>query len=101
MPISAATIGPVMRARNWLSTWARAVTQRRVVIGALKVSFVVGGVLNAINQGDHLLSGDGILWGRLWLNYLVPYCVSSYSAARMSVLQRPSVRRTDSQAERD
>jgi hypothetical protein len=73
-----------------LSQWARAAVQSRVVVGALKVSLVVGTVLNLINQGDHLMAGEGIQWGRLLLNYVVPYCVSTYSAARMAVLQRAS-----------
>lgn len=56
--------------------------QPRIVLTALKVSFVVGTVLNLINQGEALSSGHTIVWWRVALNYVVPYCVSSYSAAR-------------------
>ncbi|MEO6747935.1 MAG: nitrate/nitrite transporter NrtS [Caldimonas sp.] len=53
-----------------------------IVLTALKVSFVVGTLLNAINQGEALWAGHTIIWWRVALNYVVPYCVSSYSAAR-------------------
>ena len=55
---------------------------RPIVIGALKVSLVVGTILNLINQGGRLLDGLPLSWFHVVLNYLVPYCVSSYSAAR-------------------
>ncbi len=48
---------------------------------ALKVSLLVGTVLNVINQGDALLVWQGISWPQLMLNYLTPYAVASYSAA--------------------
>jgi hypothetical protein len=48
---------------------------------ALKVSLVVGLALNAINQGGTLLAGGAVDWARGVLNFAVPYCVSSYSAA--------------------
>ncbi|MEM7016866.1 MAG: nitrate/nitrite transporter NrtS, partial [Pseudomonadota bacterium] len=46
---------------------------------------VVGTVLNLINQGDVILMGqwDGIHWGKLLLTYLVPFCVSVYSALQV------------------
>jgi len=53
-----------------------------IVKTALKVALVVGLVLNAINQGGRLFGGEPILWGHVLLNFVVPFCVSSYSAAR-------------------
>lgn len=53
-----------------------------MVLAALKVSLVVGTLLNAINQGGRLLDGLPPSWFYVALNYLVPYCVSTYSAAR-------------------
>ncbi|GAC1357988.1 MAG: hypothetical protein NVSMB34_12720 [Variovorax sp.] len=54
----------------------------RIVRAALKVSLVVGTVLNIINNGERLwVHHDAGFW-QVALNYLVPYCVSSYSAAR-------------------
>lgn len=49
---------------------------------ALKVSLVVGTLLNLINSGDSLLSGN--LPPHPWkipLTYLVPFLVSYYSSA--------------------
>lgn len=48
---------------------------------ALKISLLVGVLLNLANQGEALLNGGAIDWSRGFLNFLVPYCVSSYSAA--------------------
>lgn len=56
--------------------------QRPIVIAAIKVALVVGTILNLINQGGRLLEGLPPSWFHMVLNYLVPYCVSSYSAAR-------------------
>lgn len=55
---------------------------RTVVIGAIKVSLVVGTSLNAINQGSELFHGIGVEWGKVFLNFVVPYLVSSYSSAK-------------------
>jgi len=49
---------------------------------ALKVSLTIGSVLNAINQGEAIISGSVGL-GNLALNYIVPFCVAAYSGAQM------------------
>lgn len=54
---------------------------RRIVKNALKIALVVGSILNVINQGEPWLNGDAISGFHLLLNYFVPYCVASYSAA--------------------
>ena len=56
---------------------------RPVVANALRVSAVVGTILNVINQGSSIWTGVGIDWPRLALNYAVPFLVASYSAARI------------------
>ena len=56
-----------------------------IVRNALQVSLVVGTLLNLINQGGQLLQGSGVIWHQLLLNYLVPYCVATYSAARNDI----------------
>jgi len=63
---------------------------RHIVINALKISLVVGSVLNLVNQGESLLHGGTISWLHLRLNYLVPYCVASYSAAKNEIELRES-----------
>lgn len=51
-----------------------------VVKRAVVVALIVGTLLNFINQGGNMLSGS-VVWWKLLLTYLVPYCVSSYSSA--------------------
>lgn len=54
----------------------------RIVGEAFKVALVVGTVLNFINHGAQLWAlRPANLW-QVALNFVVPYCVSSYSAAR-------------------
>lgn len=55
---------------------------RPVVTNAVKVSLFVGTCLNAINQGTAIWQGVGVEWGKVMLNYVVPYLVASYSAAK-------------------
>lgn len=56
--------------------------QRSVLLGAAKVSLVVGTLLNLINQGEVLWGEQLISWWQLVMNFAVPFGVSSYSAAR-------------------
>lgn len=48
---------------------------------ALKVSLIIGSVLNTINQGEAIISGSAEL-GHFALNYMVPFCVAAYSGAQ-------------------
>jgi hypothetical protein len=54
------------------------------------VAVVVGTILNLINQGDALLSGQRLDFAKLTLTYLVPYFVSTYGAVsfRLHAAQR-------------
>ena len=61
-----------------------------IVVNALKIGLAVGTVLNLVNQGEAMLQGATIEWGHLLLNYLVPYCVASYSAAKNELELRGS-----------
>lgn len=63
----------------------RACCRAGVVRNALRIAAVVGTLLNLINQGDRLAEPATISWGHIVLNYLVPYVVASYSAARMQL----------------
>lgn len=60
----------------------------RIAQSALRVSLVVGTALNLINQGGALLAGNDIEWFHLVLNYLIPYSVASYSAAKNETARR-------------
>lgn len=66
----------------------RTALSRRIASSALRIALVVGTLLNGINQGPALLAGDGISWTHCLLNYLVPYCVATYSAARNQVSRK-------------
>lgn len=72
--------------------------QRSIVLAALRLALVVGTILNLINQGGRLTEGLPLSWFQVGLNYLVPYCVSSYSAARNELQRnrrsRPAVAHT-------
>lgn len=54
----------------------------RIAGNSIRVSLVVGTLLNLINQGEYLMAGEGVMVGHMLLNYLVPYGVASYSGAR-------------------
>ena len=58
------------------------VTSRRIAWSALKVSLVVGTVLNVVNNGVRLMAQGSVSLWQVAMNFVVPYCVSSYSAAR-------------------
>ena len=59
----------------------RLVLQPRIVRGALKVALVVGTVLNVINNGEQLWTHHAVNLWEVAMNFVVPYCVSTYSAA--------------------
>jgi hypothetical protein len=47
---------------------------------SLTVALVIGSLLNAINQGPEMLSGQWPVWWKLILTYLVPFAVASYGS---------------------
>lgn len=53
-----------------------------MILTSLRIAAVVGTVLNVINYGDAMLGAGAIPWGRLLLNFCVPFCVATYSAIR-------------------
>ncbi|MFT6100320.1 MAG: hypothetical protein ACJAYF_002874 [Arenicella sp.] len=69
-------------------TFLQLAVSRGVVINAIKVSLVVGSILAIINHGSAILTLDisRQTWIKIFLSYIVPYCVASYSAVR--ALQR-------------
>ncbi len=65
-----------------LAQSCRIASRRSVVLRALRVGLVVGGILIVLNQGDVLLSGDvspGTLV-KMILTPIVPYLVSTFSS---------------------
>lgn len=57
----------------------------QVVRLALRMSALIGTVLNLINQGDALFGDAKLVPGKVLLTYLVPYCVATYSATSVSL----------------
>lgn len=62
--------------------------QRSIVTNAVRISLFVGTVLNLINQGGAVLSGDNPSWPHVVLNYAVPYCVATSSAVRIAMKRK-------------
>ena len=65
-----------------VTAFARLILQRKILVPALKVALVVGTVLNLINNGEQLWFSHTVNVWQAALNFVVPFCVSSYSAAR-------------------
>lgn len=68
-------------------TFWQAAFESQTVARGLRVAILVGLVLNAINQGDVLLSGGSPNWWKFMLTFLVPYCVSTHASASSRVEQ--------------
>lgn len=66
----------------------KTILKPRILLNASRIAVVVGGILNIINQGPALLSGEDIPWSRVALNFIVPFCVASVSAAQNELDQR-------------
>ena len=65
-----------------MKTLLQAARKKQIVVNSTKVALFIGTLLNLINQGQQIWLGMDISWGHVVLNYLVPYCVATYSAAK-------------------
>ena len=70
--------------RDW-----RARLSRDLVWRAVKISLVVGSILNLINQGEVLWATAELSIPHVLLNYLVPFAVSSFSAMQARAQSQP------------
>lgn len=77
---------------HFLPTLLQTAFRRHIALAAVKVALVVGTILNLINQGGQLLDSLPPSWLHVVLNYLVPFCVSSYSAARNEMRRNASTK---------
>lgn len=59
-----------------------------IFAASVKVALVVGSLLNLVNQGARLWQGEAVNWFTFCLNFVVPYCVASYSAALNELRRR-------------
>jgi hypothetical protein len=81
---------PVHDGAAGASVWRRGLrlaASRQMAGNALRICLVVGTVLNLINQGPALWSGQRPSLLHLLLNFLVPYAVATYSAVRLRLQQ--------------
>lgn len=53
-----------------------------ILKNSVKIAVVVGLLLNLINQGGNIWAGTHISWPHIFVNFLVPYCVATYSAVK-------------------
>ncbi len=62
-------------------------SSKSLIIRALKIAFIVGIILNLINQGEALLSFNfqELNIVKLLLTFTVPFCVSMYTAIAMKI----------------
>jgi len=77
---------------RFLRAWVWPILLGRTWRVALPVAAVVGSLLVALNQGSTIVGGHlgAVLLGRVLLNYLVPYVVSSVGYLR-AVNARPTL----------
>jgi hypothetical protein len=73
---------------SWKLVWLYAISDG-VPRRSLWVALVVGTILNLINQGDVLLSGQRGDFTKLTLTYVVPYLVSTYGAVSFRLHAQP------------
>lgn len=64
-----------------MKEWIDIALRRDILQRSLKVGGLVGTILVAINQGDLIVNGPAsdLVWWKIPLTYLVPYCVSTYA----------------------
>jgi len=63
---------------------------RHIVVNALKIALVVGILINLVNEGEHLWNNVTISWLHVLFNFMVPYCVATYSATKNEIELRES-----------
>ncbi len=65
-----------------IDTFIQHAFSKRQVRVSLKTAFIVGTILNLINQWQALFGAADIEWLKLFLTYLVPFCVATYAGAK-------------------
>lgn len=80
----------IHKTENCWDRWIRILrvaSRREIAWSSLRTSLVVGTVLNIINQGHLVAAGLPVSAVHAALNFVVPFCVATYSAARQSIAQ--------------
>lgn len=60
-------------------------TKRKVLESSLQIALVVGAILNLINQGGAIWGDARFSIGHFFMNFAVPFCVASFSAAKNEI----------------
>lgn len=65
----------------------KTISDSHTIYQSTKIAIVVGTVLNIINQGDFIFNMmfENINFFKLGLTYLVPFCVSTYTAIAINI----------------
>lgn len=65
---------------------------RRMIRTSTRVALLVGTILNLANHWNAIVGATHVPWFHVAVNYLIPYCVASYSAAmnELTRMQRES-----------
>lgn len=73
--------------REYLNLILTIALANRIIIRSFKIALVVGLVLNLINQGELIIAYDltNLNFTKLVLTFLVPFCVSMYTAITMKI----------------
>jgi len=63
------------------------IKSKDLLFRALKIAFIVGIILNIINQGDYIFNMDfeRMNFIKASLTFMVPFCVSMYTAVSMKL----------------
>lgn len=77
-----------------LALFFRVARNRSILLTAVKLAVVVGLLLNLINQGDAIFSGNfaEVHWIKFSLTFCVPFCVSVFSATKAKMQFDPGTR---------
>ena len=72
---------------NKINLYITILCDKEILLKAMKISLIVGTLLNIINQGVYLFNFDfqNLNLIKLILTYIIPFFVSSYTAASMKL----------------
>ena len=72
---------------NRLKIYMTILCEKEILLKSLKISIIVGTLLNIINQGDAIfsLNFEDINYIKSLLTYMVPFLVSTYTAISMKL----------------
>ena len=72
---------------NKIKMYIILINDRDIILNSIRISLIVGTILNFINQGDKIISVnlESINYFKVILTYCIPFMVSSYTAISMKM----------------